>query len=73
MIPNALILWLLILSSSELVLLSFLKDIAMRYDYDYIGLESTNDNSSAFAEHFNFKDLGDKWNYLISIKEFHIP
>ena len=53
--------------------LSFLKDIAMRYDYDYIGLESTNDNSSAFAEHFNFKDLGDKWNYLISIKELHIP
>ena len=47
--------------------LSFLKDIAMKYDYDYIGLESTNDNSSAFAEHFNFKDLGDKWNYLISI------
>ena len=45
----------------------------MRYDYDYIGLESTNDNSSAFAEHFNFKDLGDKWNYLISIKELHIP
>jgi hypothetical protein len=53
--------------------LSFLKDIAMKYDYDYIGLESTNDNSSAFAEHFNFKDLGDKWNYLISIKELHIP
>ena len=29
--------------------------------------------NAAFAEHFNFKDLGDKWNYLIYIKELHIP
>lgn len=53
--------------------LSFLKEIAMKYGYEYIGLESTNDESSAFAEHFKSKDLGERWNYLISVKDLQIP
>ena len=45
----------------------------MKYGYEYIGLESTNDESSAFAEHFKSKDLGERWNYLISVKDLQIP
>ena len=53
--------------------LSFLKDIALRYGYEYIGLENTNDNSCAFAEHFNFQDIQEKKYYLIDVKKLQIP
>lgn len=52
--------------------LSFLKDIALKYGYEHIGLENTNNESSAFAEHFKFQDLQEKRYYSIAIKELNI-
>ena len=53
--------------------ISFLKGIALKYDFEYISLECTNENSSAFAKHFNFKEskYGNE-DYIIAIKDLKL-
>lgn len=53
--------------------ISFLKGIALKYDFKYISLESTNENSSAFAKHFNFKESNyGSEDYIIAIKDLKL-
>ena len=53
--------------------ISFLKRIALKYDFEYISLECTNENSSAFAKHFDFKEskYGNE-DYIIAIKDLKL-
>ena len=48
--------------------LKFLKAIALKYGFEYIGIECANKNSSAFAKHFKFKEFNSEkyiLNYII--------
>lgn len=45
----------------------FLAEIALKYDYKHIGIESTNEKSRTFAEKLGFHSI-DGSNYAISVK-----
>lgn len=45
----------------------FLSQIALKYGFRYIGIESVNDKSRAFAEKLGFYSI-DGFNYVVSIK-----
>lgn len=45
----------------------FLSQIALKYGFRYIGIESVNDKSRAFAEKLGFYSI-DGFNYAVSIK-----
>lgn len=45
----------------------FLAETAFKYGYKYIGIESTNEKSSSFAEKLGFHSI-DGSNYAISVK-----
>lgn len=45
----------------------FLSEIAVKYGFWYIGLESVNDKSRAFAEKLGFLSI-DGYNYVVSIE-----
>ena len=44
----------------------FLAEIALKYGYKHIGLESTNEKSSSFAQKLEFQSI-DGSNYVISV------
>lgn len=46
----------------------FLAEIALKYGFKFIGIESTNDKSKAFAEKLDFYSI-DGSNYAISVKD----
>ena len=46
----------------------FLSGIALKYDYRHIGIESTNEKSSSFAEKLGFHSI-DCSNYAVSIEK----
>jgi N-acetylglutamate synthase-like GNAT family acetyltransferase len=45
----------------------FLAEIASKYGFKYIGLESTNEKSSSFARKLGFQSI-DGSNYAVSVK-----
>lgn len=45
----------------------FLSEIAVKYGFKHIGIESTNDKSKAFAEKLGFHSI-DGLNYVVSVK-----
>lgn len=45
----------------------FLAEIALKYGYKHIGIESTNEKSSSFAEKLGFRSI-DSSNYVISVE-----
>lgn len=45
----------------------FLAEIALKYDFKYIGIESVNDKSRAFAEKLGFYPI-DRFNYAVSVE-----
>ncbi len=45
----------------------FLAEIAFKYSFKHIGIESTNDKSSSFAKKLGFQPI-DSSNYVISVK-----
>ena len=45
----------------------FLAEIALKYGFKYIGIESTNEKSSSFAKKLGFYSI-DGFNYAISVK-----
>ncbi|WP_283687219.1 GNAT family N-acetyltransferase [Dysgonomonas sp. Marseille-Q5470] len=45
----------------------FLAEIALKYGFKYIGIESVNDKSRTFAEKLGFYSI-DGYNYAISVK-----
>ena len=45
----------------------FLAEIALKYDFRYIGLESTNEKSSSFAKKLGFLSI-DGSNYVVSVE-----
>lgn len=47
--------------------IKFLTEIALKYDFRYIGLESTNEKSKAFVEKLGFKSI-DGSNYAVSVE-----
>ncbi len=49
-------------------LLQFLSELVRVYEFRYIGIESTNENSTAFANKFGFSPI-DEYNYVISIEK----
>ncbi len=46
----------------------FLAEIALKYGFEHIGIESTNDKSKAFAEKLGFQSI-DGSNYAVSIEK----
>ena len=46
----------------------FLSEIALKYRFKYIGIESVNDNSKAFAEKLGFHSI-DRFNYAVSAED----
>lgn len=46
----------------------FLTEIALKYKFSHIGLESVNDKSRAFAEKLGFHSIDDS-NYVVSIEK----
>ena len=46
----------------------FLAEIALKYGFKYIGIESTNRKSRAFAEKLGFQSI-DGFNYAISVEK----
>lgn len=44
----------------------FLSEIALKYGYKHIGIESTNEKSSSFAEKLGFHSIDDS-NYAVSV------
>jgi len=52
-------------------LLKFLLEQSKLYEYKYIGLEMTNDDSRAFAKRFNFKPFNGK-DWIVSIEDLRI-
>lgn len=44
----------------------FLTEIAVKYDFKYIGIESTNEKSSSFAEKLGFHSI-DGYNYVAMV------
>ena len=46
---------------------SFLTEIALKYGFKYVGIESTNEKSSSFGKKLGFS-LIDGFNYAISVK-----
>lgn len=46
----------------------FLTEIAVKYSFKYIGLESTNEKSSSFAEKLGFQSIN-SFNYVASIED----
>lgn len=46
----------------------FLTEIALKYDFKYIGIESTNEKSKAFAEKLGFQSI-DGDNYAASVED----
>lgn len=47
----------------------FLSEIALKYGYKYIGIESTNEKSKAFAEKLGFRSIDD-FNYTVLVENF---
>lgn len=47
--------------------LRFLSEIALKYRFKYIGIESVNDKSKAFAEKLGFYPI-DRFNYAVSVE-----
>lgn len=47
--------------------IQFLTEIAVKYSFGYIGIESTNEKSKAFAEKLGFQSI-DGDNYVTSVK-----
>ena len=45
----------------------FLAEIALKYGYKHIGIESTNEKSRSFAEKFGFLSINDS-NYTVSVE-----
>lgn len=45
----------------------FLAEIAVKYGFKYVGIESTNEKSSSFAKKLGFYSI-DGFNYAISVK-----
>lgn len=45
----------------------FLAEIALKYGFKYIGIESINDKSRAFAEKLGFYPI-DRFNYAVSVE-----
>ncbi|MDL2213459.1 GNAT family N-acetyltransferase [Bacteroides sp. OttesenSCG-928-D19] len=45
----------------------FLAEIAVKYDFKHIGIESTNEKSSSFAKKLGFRSI-DGFNYTILVK-----
>lgn len=48
--------------------LRFLSEIALKYRFKYIGIESVNDKSKAFAEKLGFHSI-DRFNYAVLVKD----
>lgn len=48
--------------------LRFLSEIALKYRFKYIGIESVNYKSKALAEKFGFHSI-DRFNYAVSVKD----
>lgn len=46
----------------------FLTEIAVKYDFKYIGIESTNEKSSSLAEKLGFQSI-DGSNYVASVED----
>lgn len=46
----------------------FLSDIALIYDFKYIGIESTNEKNKTFAEKLGFQSIDDD-NYAASVED----
>ena len=46
----------------------FLTEIAVKYDFKYIGIESTNEKSGSFAEKLGFQSI-DGSNYVASVED----
>ena len=46
----------------------FLSEIALKYRFKYIGIESVNDKSKAFAEKLGFHSI-DRFNYAVSAEK----
>lgn len=46
----------------------FLTEIAVKYGFKHIGLESTNEKSSSFAEKLGFQSI-DGSNYVVSVED----
>lgn len=55
--------------------LKFLKEIALKYDFEFIGIECANKNSSAFAKHFKFEEFKSEKhisNYIIRVEMLEV-
>lgn len=46
----------------------FLSEIALKYDFRHIGIESTNEKSRTFAEKLGFHSI-DGFNYVVSVEK----